>query len=76
MHLQIVYKNSVFYRVKCIVSLFKLGLLLTTGEGYLHVLKSKLALNPRPDRDNNQCLAKSETPNDVSVWMGVKCKKW
>ena len=55
---------------------FNVGLLLTTVEGYLHVLKSKLALNPRPDRDNNQCLAKSETPNDVSVWTGVKCKKW
>jgi hypothetical protein len=50
--------------------------LLTAGEGYLHVFKSKLALNPRPDPDNNRCLAKSQTPNDVSVCTGVKCKKW
>jgi hypothetical protein len=38
--------------------------LLTAGEGYLHVFKNKLALNPRPDPDNNRYLAKSQTLND------------
>ena len=58
------------------LTFFNVGLLLTTGGGYLPLFKSKLALNPRPDPDNNQCLTKSETPKDVSVWTVVKCTKW